>query len=73
MIKLKEILACPDQGYRKANRIMRMAERFSLPIVTLIDTPGAYPGIDSEERGISAAIAENLSLMSLPPYSYIIW
>ena len=52
------------EGYRKANRIMRMAERFSLPIVTLIDTPGAYPGIDSEERGISAAIAENLSLMS---------
>ena len=63
--KVKRNFGMPrPEGYRKANRIMRMAERFSLPIVTLIDTPGAYPGIDSEERGISAAIAENLSLMS---------
>lgn len=52
------------EGYRKALRLMRMAERFKLPIVTLIDTPGAYPGIDSEERGISEAIAENLAVMS---------
>ena len=43
---------------------MQMAERFNLPIVTLIDTPGAYPGIDSEERGISEAIAQNLAVMS---------
>jgi acetyl-CoA carboxylase carboxyl transferase subunit alpha len=52
------------EGYRKAKRLMLMAERFNLPIVTLIDTPGAYPGIDSEERGISEAIAQNLSIMS---------
>lgn len=63
--KVKRNFGMPrPEGYRKANRIMRMAERFSIPIVTLIDTPGAYPGIDSEERGISTAIAENLSLMS---------
>ena len=43
---------------------MEMAERFKLPIITLIDTPGAYPGIDSEERGISEAIAQNLAVMS---------
>ena len=52
------------EGYRKALRLMEMAERFGLPIVTLIDTPGAYPGIDSEERGISEAIAQNLAVMS---------
>lgn len=52
------------EGYRKALRLMEMAERFQLPIVTLIDTPGAYPGIDSEERGISEAIAKNLAVMS---------
>lgn len=52
------------EGYRKALRLMEMAERFSLPVVTLIDTPGAYPGIDSEERGISEAIAQNLAVMS---------
>ena len=52
------------EGYRKALRLMEMAERFSLPVITLIDTPGAYPGIDSEERGISYAIAKNLSVMS---------
>lgn len=52
------------EGYRKALRLMQMAERFALPIVTLIDTPGAYPGIDSEERGISEAIAQNLASMS---------
>ncbi|WP_237065980.1 acetyl-CoA carboxylase carboxyltransferase subunit alpha [Microbulbifer guangxiensis] len=52
------------EGYRKALRIMEMAERFGLPVLTLIDTPGAYPGIDSEERGISEAIAQNLAVMS---------
>jgi acetyl-CoA carboxylase carboxyl transferase subunit alpha len=52
------------EGYRKAARLMRMAERFNLPVVTFIDTPGAYPGIDAEERGQSVAIAENLTLMS---------
>jgi len=52
------------EGYRKALRLMELAERFSLPVLTLIDTPGAYPGIDSEERGISQAIARNLAVMS---------
>ncbi|MEP1469904.1 MAG: acetyl-CoA carboxylase carboxyltransferase subunit alpha [Halieaceae bacterium] len=52
------------EGYRKALRLMEMAERFRMPIVTLIDTPGAYPGIDSEERGISESIAQNLAVMS---------
>jgi acetyl-CoA carboxylase carboxyl transferase subunit alpha len=52
------------EGYRKALRLMRMAERFRLPIITLIDTPGAYPGIGSEERGQSEAIARNLFEMS---------
>ena len=52
------------EGYRKALRLMQMAERFGMPVITLIDTPGAYPGIDSEERGISEAIAQNLAVMS---------
>lgn len=52
------------EGYRKAKRLMELAERFSLPVLTFIDTPGAYPGIDSEERGISEAIARNLAVMS---------
>ena len=52
------------EGYRKALRLMMLAERFRLPIVTLIDTPGAYPGIGSEERGQSEAIARNLFEMS---------
>ena len=52
------------EGYRKACRLMELAERFSLPIITLVDTPGAYPGIDSEERGQSEAIAHNLRVMS---------
>lgn len=52
------------EGYRKALRLMEMAERFSMPVLTLIDTPGAYPGIDSEERGISESIAQNLAVMS---------
>lgn len=52
------------EGYRKALRLMEMAERFKLPVLTLIDTMGAYPGIDSEERGISESIAQNLAVMS---------
>ena len=52
------------EGYRKAQRLMEMAERFGLPIITLIDTPGAYPGVGAEERGQSEAIAKNLKVMS---------
>ncbi|MBE0437570.1 MAG: acetyl-CoA carboxylase carboxyl transferase subunit alpha [Methylomicrobium sp.] len=52
------------EGYRKALRIMKMAERFGLPIICLIDTPGAYPGIGAEERGQSEAIARNLFEMA---------
>ncbi|MCB1707064.1 MAG: acetyl-CoA carboxylase carboxyl transferase subunit alpha, partial [Halioglobus sp.] len=48
------------EGYRKALRLMRLAERFSLPLITFIDTPGAYPGVGSEERNQSEAIARNL-------------
>ncbi|NCF80490.1 MAG: acetyl-CoA carboxylase carboxyl transferase subunit alpha, partial [Proteobacteria bacterium] len=52
------------EGYRKAQRLMRMAQKFSLPVVTLIDTPGAYPGVGAEERGQSEAIAYSLYLMA---------
>jgi acetyl-CoA carboxylase carboxyl transferase subunit alpha len=52
------------EGYRKALRLLRLAERFGLPVVTFIDTPGAYPGLDSEERGQSEAIARNLFEMA---------
>ena len=52
------------EGYRKALRLMETAGRFKMPVLTLIDTPGAYPGIDSEERNISEAIARNLAVMS---------
>lgn len=52
------------EGYRKALRLYRLAEKFNVPIVTLIDTPGAYPGINAEERGQSEAIARNLYVMS---------
>ncbi len=52
------------EGYRKALRLLRLAERFHLPILTFIDTPGAYPGIGAEERGQSEAIARNLAVMS---------
>ncbi len=51
-------------GYRKAARLMRLAEKLRLPVVTLIDTPGAFPGADAEERGQAVAIAENLRLMA---------
>jgi len=52
------------EGYRKAKRLMELAERFSMPIITFIDTPGAYPGIGAEERGQSEAIARNLFVMA---------
>ena len=63
------------EGYRKALRLMRMAQRFKLPIVTLIDTPGAYPGVGSEERNQSEAIARNLfemSMLEVPVVSAVI-
>ncbi len=63
--KLKRNFGMPrPEGYRKALRLMQMAERFELPIITFIDTPGAYPGIGAEERGQSEAIARNLFEMS---------
>lgn len=52
------------EGYRKAERLMKLAERFQLPVITLIDTPGAYPGIGAEERGQSEAIGRNLFVMA---------
>ena len=52
------------EGYRKALRLMKMAERFKMPIMTFIDTPGAYPGLDAEERGQSEAIARNLFVLA---------
>ncbi|MFL2548938.1 MAG: acetyl-CoA carboxylase carboxyltransferase subunit alpha [Gammaproteobacteria bacterium] len=63
------------EGFRKALRVMKLAEKFKMPIVTFIDTPGAYPGIDAEERGQSEAIANNLlemSNLSVPILSYVI-
>jgi acetyl-CoA carboxylase carboxyl transferase subunit alpha len=63
------------EGYRKAMRLMKMAERFGLPLVTLIDTPGAYPGVGSEERNQSEAIARNLFEMAqlrIPVVSVVI-
>jgi len=63
--KIKRNFGMPrPEGYRKALRLMKMAERFSTPIITFIDTPGAYPGVDAEERGQSEAIARNLFEMS---------
>lgn len=63
--KIKRNFGMPrPEGYRKALRLMQMAERFSLPILTFIDTPGAYPGVGAEERGQSEAIARNLLEMA---------
>lgn len=59
------------EGYRKALRLMKMAERFGLPVFTFIDTPGAYPGVGAEERGQSEAIATNLKYMSRLPVPVI--
>jgi len=52
------------EGYRKARRLIKLAEQYQLPVLSFIDTPGAYPGMDSEERGINEAIAENMAMMS---------
>ncbi|BAF61261.1 acetyl-CoA carboxylase carboxyltransferase subunit alpha [Candidatus Vesicomyidisocius calyptogenae] len=66
--KIKYNFGMPrPEGYRKALRLMKLAEKFSMPIVTFIDTPGAYPGIGAEERGQSEAIAKNLFEMSTLP------
>jgi acetyl-CoA carboxylase carboxyl transferase subunit alpha len=63
--KLRRNFGMPrPEGYRKALRLMQLAERFKLPLLTFIDTPGAYPGIDAEERGQSEAIARNLFVMA---------
>ncbi len=63
--KIECNFGCPHpEGYRKALRVMRLAEKFHLPLVTLIDTTGAYPGVGSEERGVAEAIAVNLREMS---------
>ena len=63
--KIKRNFGMPrPEGYRKALRLMKMAERFGLPLLTFIDTPGAYPGIGAEERGQSEAIARNLLEMA---------
>ena len=59
------------EGYRKALRLLRMAKQFDLPVITFIDTPGAYPGIGAEERGQSEAIAKNLEVMSRLPVPII--
>ncbi len=62
---LKRNFGCPHpEGYRKAMRLMEMAEKFNMPIITLIDTPGAYPGIGAEERHVAEAIAVNIRDMS---------
>lgn len=63
--KVKRNFGMPrPEGYRKALRLMQMAERFNMPIITFIDTPGAYPGVGAEERGQSEAIARNLKVMA---------
>ncbi|WP_042010697.1 acetyl-CoA carboxylase carboxyl transferase subunit alpha [Aeromonas fluvialis] len=63
--KIKRNFGMPrPEGYRKALRLMEMAERFKMPIITFIDTPGAYPGVEAEERGQSEAIARNLKVMA---------
>ena len=63
--KIRRNFAMPrPEGYRKAMRLFEMAERFKLPVLTFIDTPGAYPGVGAEERGQSEAIARNLLVMS---------
>jgi acetyl-CoA carboxylase carboxyl transferase subunit alpha len=74
--KLKRNFGMPKpEGYRKAMRVMELAAKFKRPIITFIDTPGAYPGIDAEERGQAEAIAYNLremSRLSSPVISFVI-
>jgi len=63
---LRRNFGCPNpEGYRKAMRLMRLAEKFHMPVVSLVDTPGAYPGIGAEERHVAEAIAVNLREMSI--------
>jgi len=63
--KVKRNFGMPKpEGYRKAQRLMEMAQRFGLPVITFIDTPGAYPGVGAEERGQSEAIAKSLAIMA---------
>jgi acetyl-CoA carboxylase carboxyl transferase subunit alpha len=63
--KIKRNFGMPrPEGYRKALRLMKMAEKFKMPLITLVDTPGAYPGIGAEERGQSEAIAHNLYVLA---------
>lgn len=73
---LKRNFGCPHpEGYRKAMRLMEMADKFNLPIITLIDTPGAYPGIGAEERHVAEAIAVNIrdmSALTVPIISIVI-
>ena len=73
---LKRNFGCPHpEGYRKAMRLMEMAEKFNMPVVTLIDTPGAYPGIGAEERHVAEAIAVNIlnmSVLKVPIVSIVI-
>ena len=63
--KVKRNFGMPQpEGYRKAKRLMQLAEQFNMPVITFIDTAGAYPGVEGEERGQSEAIARNLAVMS---------
>ena len=63
--KVRHYFGMPrPEGYRKAYRLIQLAEQYKLPVLSFIDTPGAYPGMDSEERGINEAIAENMAMMS---------
>ena len=59
------------EGYRKAYRLMKLAEKFNIPILTLVDTPGAFPGLEAEERGQAEAIAKNLKMMALLKVPFI--
>ena len=74
--KVKRNFGMPQpEGYRKAKRLMKLAEQFEIPIITFVDTSGAYPGVEGEERGQSEAIANNLlemSDLSVPILSYVI-
>lgn len=59
------------EGYRKAHRLMKLAEKFNVPIITLLDTPGAFPGLEAEERGQAEAIARNLKMMAVLKVPFI--
>ena len=73
---LKRNFGCPNpEGYRKALRLMKMANKFSLPIISIVDTPGAFPGIEAEERHVAEAIAVNLremAALSVPIFAIVI-